>query len=150
MLRYLSVGGVPPTEEELLAEARYTGAMIAAAKDVCGRDEERLAEIGLTAAMIAAAKESPSSWIEGTTQHQRAQDVNVIVRVAFAMSVMKAQREAGLMMLPPCTWCGQPTGCYCDECYERGRRGRAICSYCDEKMPGCRMCFPLETYPEEK
>jgi len=120
MLRFFAVGGAEPTEEDLLEEAGYTENMIVEAKQIS------------------------SAQLACTSHAERAR--YVVLRIAFAMSIMKSQKDAGVMMLPPCTWCGQPTGCYCDECYERGMRGRAICTHCDDVMPGCRVCFPYLTY----
>ena len=62
------------------------------------------------------------------------------------------QREAKLTILPPCTWCGLPTGNWCDACEEqpwgfwRGLVGcietrlTPVCSTCEDEFAVCRQC----------
>ena len=38
------------------------------------------------------------------------------------------------MVTDPCTWCGLPTGCYCDNC------GKPVCSKCDSALAQCVHC----------
>ena len=64
------------------------------------------------------------------------------LRQAFAAYVQRLQRQSELHVLPACTWCGQPTGGYCDFC--SGNPKAAICSACGGtdslKLAACRQC----------
>ena len=42
-------------------------------------------------------------------------------------------------LLPPCTWCGLPTGCFCDMCADQQiRPARPLCKSCDQLFDCCR------------
>ena len=44
--------------------------------------------------------------------------------------------------MPPCTWCGLPTGNWCDGCEEQGELpARAICTECENRRMECRFCI---------
>lgn len=44
--------------------------------------------------------------------------------------------------MPPCTWCGLPTGNWCDGCEEQGELpARAICIECETRRMECRYCL---------
>jgi len=64
----------------------------------------------------------------------------VELRIAFAWAIQKGQHYHRLLVLPPCSWCGLPTGGYCDYCIIR----TAVCSMCGgtdaSKMIACRLC----------
>ena len=64
------------------------------------------------------------------------------LRQAFTWYIQRQQRERGLPVLPGCTWCGLPTGMFCDLC--KVQPARAVCSDCCGKMDGrdiCRTCI---------
>ena len=54
-------------------------------------------------------------------------------RCEFSMHVQQAQESMGLPILPPCLFCGQPTGCFSD-CHNV-----PSCSICDTLAKG--QCF---------
>jgi hypothetical protein len=62
------------------------------------------------------------------------------LRIAFAWAIQKEQHYQGRLVLSPCSWCGQPTGGYCNYCISR----TAVCSMCGgtdkSKMAACRLC----------
>ena len=46
------------------------------------------------------------------------------------------------VLMPPCTWCGLPTGNWCDGCEEQGDLpARAICTECENRRMECRFCI---------
>ena len=65
------------------------------------------------------------------------------LRRAYAWHIQRQQKANALPVLPPCTWCGQPTGMFCDYCTVRP--ARAVCSECCDRRSEdiCRMCDPL-------
>lgn len=64
------------------------------------------------------------------------------LRVAFAAHVQRLQLYSDMPVLPPCTWCGQPTGGFCDFCTGNGKG--AVCSACGgtdaSSLAACRAC----------
>lgn len=55
-------------------------------------------------------------------------------RAVATAQVQAEQQRKGLMVTPPCTWCGLPTGCFCDQCR------RQLCSSCDTALGQCVQC----------
>ena len=49
---------------------------------------------------------------------------------------------AGLCLLPPCNWCGHPSGEWCELCHEvaPGVPAHHLCSTCEAAMRMCRLC----------
>ena len=62
------------------------------------------------------------------------------VRQAYTWYIHQLQKVEGLQMLPGCTWCGNPTGMFCDYCDERP--AQAVCTTCCDDMGDdvCRSC----------
>ena len=62
------------------------------------------------------------------------------LRQAYAWYINWLQKEADKLPTPACTWCGLPTGMFCDFCIERP--SRAVCSGCCDKLGDdiCRLC----------
>ena len=64
------------------------------------------------------------------------------LRLGFAWVIQKDQHKHGVPVLPPCSWCGQPTEGYCDFCDQTP--ATAVCSSCggtDAKVRvACRRC----------
>ena len=60
-----------------------------------------------------------------------------ILAAAYAL---EARLGAMTAFTAPCTWCGEATGNYCDECGE-DFGSRAVCTVCDEEFTCCRVCF---------
>ena len=66
------------------------------------------------------------------------------LRQAFTWYIQLQQKERKLPLLPGCTWCGAPTGMFCDFC--EVRPARAVCNDCSDKMDNgiidvCRICM---------
>jgi hypothetical protein len=58
---------------------------------------------------------------------------------AWHQHVANLKREMNMPVLPPCSWCGTPTGDCCEAC--RGGRGaHAICTRCEATIRECRLC----------
>jgi hypothetical protein len=67
------------------------------------------------------------------------------LRLGYAWIIQKKQHAQGLPVLPPCSWCGLPTGGYCDLCTKT--IANAVCSACggtdSDVLAACRPCqFP--------
>ena len=64
------------------------------------------------------------------------------LRAAWAHHFCSLQTRRGLAVLPPCTWCGHPTGGFCDDCPTAWKA--AVCSACGgtdaSAMAQCREC----------
>jgi len=65
---------------------------------------------------------------------------------AWHQHVANTQREMKMPVMPPCSWCGTPTGDWCEACPVGCRRfgmfGRAhaICTKCEATIRECRLC----------
>ena len=86
----------------------------------------------------------PQAWPLARPQHatrewrlQRAE-----LRLGFAWAIQQEQHERGLTILPPCSWCGLPTGGYCDFCVKP--IANPVCSDCGgtrtDIVATCRQC----------
>jgi hypothetical protein len=88
-------------------------------------------------------------WVRGWQAGHR-QDP----RWLFASKAVRTEREARMhshilmygsgtgepnVLLPGCSWCSQPTGCFCDG-DEHYKCGRALCTLCDNIFATCRAC----------
>ena len=95
-----------------------------AAYDVCGNE------------CITIPAKWPLARPQLATHSERVQRVEL--RLGFAWWIQRQQIKEGLTVLPPCTWCGRPTGCFCDDCTEGIRN--AVCTKCDDLLGTCRPC----------
>ena len=66
----------------------------------------------------------------------------VELRRAYAWAIQSLQEFHGANVLPPCTWCGMPTGGWCDFCI--AHFAKAVCSDCGGTdatiLAACRNC----------
>ena len=86
---------------------------------------------------IAIPAEWPLARPQLATHSERVQRVEL--RLGFAWWLQREQMRAGLPVLPPCSWCGQPTGGFCDVCTKD--IANPVCSVCDDLQSGtCRPC----------
>jgi len=70
------------------------------------------------------------------TRIQRAE-----LRIGFAWAMQQEQHALGAAVLPPCSWCGLPTGLWCDLCTKAV--ANAVCSVCASGWAPydvCRQC----------
>ena len=59
----------------------------------------------------------------------------------FALEVQQRQRDAGVPVLYPCNWCGQPSGDWCESCVEaHPGPAHALCTSCEAQWMECRLC----------
>ena len=59
----------------------------------------------------------------------------------FAMQVQQSQRDAGVSILCPCNWCGQPSGDWCESCAPKNPgAAHTLCAKCDSQWIECRLC----------
>ena len=68
---------------------------------------------------------------------------DVTLRIAWTAYMWKEQEAQHIAPLQPCTWCGTPTGNYCDnDCSSEWIRGliAGICQQCETEFGGCRHC----------
>jgi hypothetical protein len=54
------------------------------------------------------------------------------LRACYTIHIWRLQRADNLPLMPPCTWCGLPTGGWCDSCELRGLPPQPLCSRCEE------------------
>ena len=68
------------------------------------------------------------------------------LRCGYAWAIQREQQIEGLLVLPPCTWCGMPTGGWCDFCTRDS--AKAVCSQCGgtdaAALASCRDCLMTE------
>ena len=67
----------------------------------------------------------------------------VALQRKHAHIVQAEQLRFGMSVLCPCSWCGLPTGDWCERCHEvepEAPAAHAICSSCDAKWVHCRLC----------
>lgn len=57
-----------------------------------------------------------------------------LLQCGSMLAVWYEQARAGLPMLPPCGWCGLPTGNFCEVC------DGPICNGCEYEFAYCRRC----------
>ena len=87
----------------------------------------------------------PNQWPlarpQEATREARLQRVEL--RLGFAWAIQQEQHDLGLPVLPPCTWCGLPTGEYCDLCVKK--IANPVCSACGDTdldiEAACRQCY---------
>ena len=62
------------------------------------------------------------------------------LRQAYTWYMQQLQQSRDLPILPGCTWCGAPTGMFCDYCEERP--AKAVCTTCCSELDDdiCRGC----------
>ena len=76
------------------------------------------------------------------------------LRAAFTVYVKVLQQEdadpwvrSQALFQRPCSWCGLPTGCYCDGCnisHKQPLTG-GVCTRCDNEYGGyCPYCVPAQ------
>ena len=72
----------------------------------------------------------PSEWPLArplfASREERLQRVEL--RCGYAWAIQRKQQIHGVSVLPPCTWCGMPTGGWCDFCTQNP--AKAVCSQC--------------------
>ena len=70
----------------------------------------------------------------------RLQDVRLQRHQAAVVQHMQANE--GMEVLPPCNWCGQPTGDWCERCHslKPNLLAHHICTRCDASIRMCRLC----------
>ena len=51
------------------------------------------------------------------------------LRLGYAWAIQTMQHDEEVPVLPPCSWCGQPTGGYCDFCTSQPY-ANPVCSAC--------------------
>ena len=67
------------------------------------------------------------------------------LRKAWTVHIWEEQESSRTPALPPCQWCGMPTGNYCDnDCSSEWVKGwlAALCTECEYIFGGCRGCSP--------
>ncbi|CAE7615579.1 unnamed protein product [Symbiodinium sp. CCMP2592] len=97
-----------------------------------GSDEEVRATQLLTAAGRLPAGQPPTATIpvaKAKASVLPASRSNRITRPKARQLIAEGDHVA-----PPCTWCGLPTGCFCDQCM------KPVCSVCDQALGQCVEC----------
>ena len=91
---------------------------------------------------IALPKQWPLARPQLATRQERLERSEL--RLGFAWALQNEQHTQGIPVLPPCSWCGHPTGGYCDLCTTTV--ANPVCSACggtaSEIIATCRRCLP--------
>ena len=79
-------------------------------------------------------------------------DATGYLRACHTWHIWRLQRGRGLPLLPPCTWCGLPTGNWCDHCEAHGGPLRPLCAACEKdaapRLGSCVFCQRSMGVPE--
>lgn len=91
-------------------------------------------------AMAKLATECPSVLLpEAMSRQDRKKQPTW--RGRYALWAWNKQVEEGKAIIPACTWCGEPTGNWCDSCEHRGVRPmNPLCNACEAEESSCRVC----------
>lgn len=73
------------------------------------------------------------------------------LRKAYTWYIQVEQYQARRPVLPPCGWCGMPTGNFCDICSSTiQRRARPVCTSCEDLEGTCRNCATQDDSAHDK
>ena len=65
-----------------------------------------------------------------------------VLRAAWSCYMWGETAKVNAPLLPACTWCGTPTGNWCESCYKKNVRPcLPICSVCEPRKLLCRVCY---------
>ena len=81
----------------------------------------------------------PIARIWMSARIERIKDASL--KAAFTLHIWGRQRAERLPLLCACTFCGMPTGSWCDAPKVGGYCGRAVCTCCDELYKGCPLHY---------
>ena len=85
------------------------------------------------------ATQRPVARAEMAAREDRIQCVHL--RPAYTVAIWREQKKHKHPLTPGCTWCGLPTGNWCEKCdIAEIRPMRAVCTRCEEIESMCRPC----------
>ena len=92
-------------------------------------------------ATLAKASECPLPlWPANMTREMRKR--KPAMRARYSVWIWGEQLAHGNPVTPACTWCGLPTGYWCDGCELAGVKPmRAICNRCEAEEKYCKPCI---------
>jgi hypothetical protein len=91
-------------------------------------------------ATVSKAESCPTPLLPEAMTRLKRKSVPIF-RARYSVFIWSQQLVAGKPMLPACTWCGLPTGYWCDDCEKKGIRPmRAICNRCEAEEHKCKPC----------
>lgn len=91
-------------------------------------------EVTTAAATVKAKVETKAASQGRETATRRNRILRPKARQTVTAVVQREQRDL-IGPMPPCLWCGLPTGCFCDQCF------KALCSVCDMILGECLECY---------
>ena len=77
----------------------------------------------------------------------------ITLRANWTIHIWRSQLRWRAVLLPPCTWCGHPTGNWCASCGTAPNPPPwrlAVCNECDERYGKCRECFLGPVAPQPR
>jgi hypothetical protein len=108
-----------------------------------GYDRPRFIQMRISSfGQIPSARMRLCPWIARVTS-QAMRDAFTIYHWDDRLSRNRFLELTAPPLLPPCTWCGLPTGCFCDICANTGiKPALPLCKSCDELFDCCRKHYP--------
>ena len=89
---------------------------------------------------IELARQFPTPIVESELTWQ-ARIENPIYRAKYTVLQWHKQLLTGVAQTPACTWCGHPSGNWCDNCAKLDvLPARSICSTCEGTYFSCKPC----------
>ena len=95
------------------------------------RPYDRISQACLLATYNATL-DTPFARMHMATNSDLRHDRRGHLRACYTIHIWRLQRADNLPLMPPCTWCGLPTGGWCDSCEVRGLPPQPLCSRCEE------------------
>ena len=93
------------------------------------------------AVTMKKAEECPSPLLP-ESMDRLTRKKNPAMRARYSVWIWAKQLKHGGPMTPACTWCGTPTGYWCDHCDRiKVRPMRAICNKCEIEEKNCKPCM---------
>ena len=96
-------------------------------------DEARSAPAMVAPATVAPAPQGATATRSNRVTKPKARELLTSVIQAEQLR-LQAAGERSFGVTPPCTWCGLPTGCFCDQCR------LPVCTVCDDALGQCVDC----------
>ncbi len=100
--------------------------------NMCDWDRRFHGEEDAALAHMRVPHPRPVARVQLATRDTRIEDP--CIRAWYTVSVWQLQKEHHVPMLPACTWCGVPTGNFCEDC------NGPLCTTCEDEEDNCRVC----------
>ena len=103
--------------------------------------------------LVAVSNTVPYARLHITSPSELRHDRHGRLRACYTVYVWTMQRAQHLPLMPPCTWCGLPTGNYCEACEAQDGPARPLCTQCEHDEFDlwanlCVFCRRVDETPE--